>query len=79
MWKIWYPIGILPREDCAKDETKHDREFDPVEISETRKSLVLKGAGQMGKTWPMKEFGTRCSEHCVYFNFDEEEELKSFP
>lgn len=50
-----------------------------MEISETRKSLVLKGAGQMGKTWPMKEFGTRCSEHCVYFNFDEEEELKSFP
>lgn len=42
-----------------------------------RKPLVLKGARQVGKTWLMKEFGKRCYEHYVYFNFDEEEELKS--
>ncbi|MCM1257095.1 MAG: ATP-binding protein [Roseburia sp.] len=45
--------------------------------SEERKPLVLKGARQVGKTWLMKEFGQNYYEHSVYFNFDEEEELKS--
>lgn len=45
--------------------------------SEERKPMVLKGARQVGKTWLMKEFGTTCYENYVYFNFDEEEELKS--
>ncbi len=45
--------------------------------SEERKPLVLKGARQVGKTWLMKEFGKACYESFVYFNFDEEEELKS--
>ena len=31
----------------------------------------------MGKTWLMKEFGQSCYESYVYFNFDEEDELKS--
>ena len=39
--------------------------------------MVLKGARQVGKTWLMKEFGQSCYEHFVYFNFDEEDELKS--
>lgn len=39
--------------------------------------MVLKGARQVGKTWLMKEFGTSCYENYVYFNFDEEDELKS--
>lgn len=43
-----------------------------------RKPLVLKGARQVGKTWLMKEFGRRYYENTVYFNFDEEEDLKSF-
>ena len=42
-----------------------------------RKPMVLKGARQTGKTWLMKEFGKTCYEKYVYFNFDEEEELKS--
>ena len=42
-----------------------------------RKPLVMRGARQVGKTWLMKEFGRTCYEHFVYFNFDEEEELKS--
>ena len=42
-----------------------------------RKPLVLKGARQVGKTWLMKEFGKECYKSYVYFNFDEEEELKS--
>jgi len=42
-----------------------------------RKPLVLKGARQVGKTWLMKEFGKACYRHFVYFNFDEEDELKS--
>ena len=44
---------------------------------EERKPLVLKGARQVGKTWIMKEFGRQYYESYVYFNFDEEEELKS--
>lgn len=45
--------------------------------SEERKPMVLKGARQVGKTWLMKEFGETCYENYVYFNFDEDEELKS--
>ncbi len=45
--------------------------------SEERKPMVLKGARQVGKTWLMKEFGKTCYQSSVYFNFDEEEELKS--
>ena len=45
--------------------------------SPQRKPLILKGARQVGKTWLMKEFGRTCYENYVYFNFDEEEELKS--
>ena len=45
--------------------------------SEDRKPMVLKGARQVGKTWLMKEFGRSAYNSFVYFNFDEEEELKS--
>ena len=44
---------------------------------EERKPLVLKGARQVGKTWLMKEFGKNHYKSFVYFNFDEEDELKS--
>lgn len=44
---------------------------------EERKPLVLKGARQVGKTWLMKEFGQAHYDSFVYFNFDEEDELKS--
>ena len=42
-----------------------------------RKPLIIRGARQVGKTWLMKEFGQTCYESYVYFNFDEEDELKS--
>ena len=45
--------------------------------SDDRKPLVLKGARQVGKTWLMKEFGKNYYEDTFYFNFDEEDELKS--
>lgn len=45
--------------------------------SEERKPMVLKGARQVGKTWLMKEFGKNYYNNFVYFNFDEEDELKS--
>lgn len=45
--------------------------------SEDRKPMVLRGARQVGKTWLMKEFGRICYDDFVYFNFDEEDELKS--
>lgn len=45
--------------------------------SEERKPMVLKGARQVGKTWLMQEFGRNYYDNFVYFNFDEEDELKS--
>lgn len=45
--------------------------------SEERKPMVLKGARQVGKTWLMKAFGETFYSRCAYFNFDEEEALKS--
>ena len=45
--------------------------------SEERKPMVLKGARQVGKIWLMKEFGKNYYSSYVYFNFDEEDELKS--
>ncbi len=45
--------------------------------SDDRKPLVMRGARQVGKTWLMKEFGQSYYESYVYFNFDEEDGLKS--
>ena len=45
--------------------------------SDDRKPMVLKGARQVGKTWLMKECGRSCYDRAVYFNFDEEDQLKS--
>lgn len=45
--------------------------------SEDRKPLIIRGARQVGKTWLMKEFGRLHYKNCVYFNFDEEDELSS--
>lgn len=45
--------------------------------SSIRKPLIIKGARQVGKTWIMLEFGKQYYEDYFYFNFDEEEELKS--
>ena len=45
--------------------------------SPDRKPLILKGARQVGKTWLLNEFGAKQYESYVYFNFDEEDKLKS--
>ena len=42
-----------------------------------RKPLILKGVRQCGKTYLLKEFGKRCYESCAYFNFEENEALKT--
>lgn len=42
-----------------------------------RKPMILQGAKQTGKTWLMKEFGKTVYKDYVYFNFDEQPELKS--
>ena len=42
-----------------------------------RKPLIIRGARQVGKTWLMEEFGRLYYEDTFYFNFDEEDELKS--
>ncbi|MCD8023847.1 MAG: AAA family ATPase [Lachnospiraceae bacterium] len=45
--------------------------------SESRTPLELKGARHVGKNFHMKDFGESFYKNCVYFNFDEEDELKS--
>ena len=45
--------------------------------SANRKPILLKGARQIGKTWVMQQFGKQCYEHCVRFDFDRQEELKT--
>jgi hypothetical protein len=42
-----------------------------------RKPLILKGVRQCGKTYLLKEFGKRCYENCAYFNFEENDALKT--
>ena len=42
-----------------------------------RKPILLKGARQIGKTWAMETFGKECFKHCVKFDFDRQQELKS--
>lgn len=38
--------------------------------SKRRKPLIIEGARQVGKTWLMKEFGSRAYSDTVYINFD---------
>lgn len=38
--------------------------------SKHRKPLIIEGARQVGKTWLMKEFGSRAYADTVYINFD---------
>ncbi len=45
--------------------------------SPNRKPLILKGVRQCGKTYLLKEFGNRCYDGFAYFNFEENESLKS--
>ena len=53
------------------------RELEMWKRSPDRKPLILKGARQVGKTWLMKTFGEMNYENVAYFNFDEEESLKT--
>ena len=42
-----------------------------------RKPLILKGVRQCGKTYLLKEFGQRHYESFAYFNFEENDALKT--
>ncbi len=41
-----------------------------------RKPLIIQGARQVGKTWLMKEFGSRYYKNTTYINFDQNERMK---
>lgn len=45
--------------------------------STERKPLILRGVRQCGKTWALNEFGKRNYEDIAYFNFEEDESLKT--
>ncbi len=40
-----------------------------------RKPLIIRGARQVGKSWLMKEFGTREYEEMIYVSFDNNERM----
>ena len=42
-----------------------------------RKPLIIQGARQVGKTWLMREFGSRCFQDTIYINFDNNETMKN--
>lgn len=42
-----------------------------------RKPLIIEGARQVGKTWLMKEFGSRAYENTVYINFDSNSRMEN--
>lgn len=44
--------------------------------SKNRKSLIIEGARQVGKTWLMKEFGKLYYSDTVYINFDSNSTMK---
>ncbi|MEE1113488.1 MAG: ATP-binding protein [Eubacterium sp.] len=44
--------------------------------SKARKPLILNGARQVGKTWILKEFGSREYENIAYINCDEVEDIE---
>ncbi len=43
--------------------------------SSRRKPLILRGVRQCGKTWLLKEFGTRHFDDTAYFNFEQQNRL----
>ena len=53
------------------------KELAAWKISIDRKSLILQGARQIGKTWALQTFGEQYFEHVAYFNFEETKELKN--
>lgn len=46
--------------------------------SKRRKTLILRGARQIGKTWVLQEFGKRYFADCLYVNFERQEEYRQF-
>ncbi|MCL1879063.1 MAG: AAA family ATPase [Actinomycetia bacterium] len=38
--------------------------------SNHKKPIIINGARQVGKTWLLKEFGSRCFDNVAYVNFD---------
>lgn len=74
--KMCYAI-IIPEKDGVFMKRNAMQSLINWKNDPERKPLILRGARQVGKTWLMKEFGQTCYANYVYFNFDEEDELKS--
>ena len=75
--KTCYPDGIHQKRTVILLKRKAMEDLIHWKSSPMRKPMIIRGARQVGKTWLMKEFGQNSYESYVYFNFDEEEELKS--
>lgn len=64
------------KEEDAMERTVYNRLLDWKQ-SKDRKPLILNGARQVGKTWLLKEFGTREYEDFAYINCDESQDIKT--
>jgi predicted AAA+ superfamily ATPase len=47
-------------------------------VNPKRKPLIVRGMRQCGKTWALKDFGTRAYRNLAYLNFDEHPEYQDF-
>ena len=51
------------------------KKLEQWKLSTNRKPLVVRGARQVGKTWLMKEFGSKSYNRMVYINFESAKNL----
>lgn len=51
-------------------------ELEDWKASPDRKPLILRGARQVGKTWLLKEFGSKHYQNTVYINFEKSKHLQ---
>lgn len=72
--KMFYYIYRKPKGDVFM-QRRAMKELIRWKNKRNRKPLILKGARQVGKTWLMKEFGSRCFENTAYVNFDSDSRM----
>ncbi len=78
-WNLQKGVVVIPS-SSNPDHIKENTELYHFSLTEDklykwkegkhRKPLIIEGARQVGKTWLMKEFGSKAYDDIVYINFD---------
>ncbi len=78
-WNLQKGVVVIPG-SSNPDHIKENTELYHFSLTEDklykwkegkhRKPLIIEGARQVGKTWLMKEFGSKAYDDIVYINFD---------